>query len=104
MALGLTQPLTEMSTRNIPEGQKTALPPSINRLSKRCGGLELSHPYGPSQPVTGILFFFYRNVEEFDGLEMFLGWGRRKMDTEFGRGNPQLENREGCGRKTYDTN
>jgi hypothetical protein len=40
MALGSTQPLTEMSTRNLPGGKKrprvglTTLPPSVSRMSK----------------------------------------------------------------------
>jgi hypothetical protein len=45
MALGSTQPLTEMSTRNLPEGKgegvkggrrvrPKALPPSVSRLSR----------------------------------------------------------------------
>jgi hypothetical protein len=34
----------------------TNLPPSMSRLSRRCRSLDLSHPYGPSRPVTGTAF------------------------------------------------
>jgi hypothetical protein len=44
MALGSTQPLTEMSTRNLPGGKGlTTLPPSVSRLSKENVGASTSH-------------------------------------------------------------
>jgi hypothetical protein len=73
MALGSTQPLTEISTRKDSWGGGKALPPSVSRLSRRCGSLDLSHPYGPSRPLTGIalLFFFYfiKNIRKHCGGE-----------------------------------
>jgi hypothetical protein len=55
MALGLTQPLTEMSTRNISWGVKTDNLTTYVPTVLKFGSLNLLEPYGP---VMGLLYLY----------------------------------------------
>jgi hypothetical protein len=62
MVLGSTQPLTEMSTRNLPVGKggrrvRLTLPPSVSRLSRENVGASTSHnPMGLHYLLQGWLY------------------------------------------------
>jgi hypothetical protein len=64
MALGSTEPLTEMSTRNLPGGKGqpagqlvrlTVSPPPVSRLSRKCGASTSLNPMGLHGQLQGLL-------------------------------------------------
>jgi hypothetical protein len=74
MALGSTQLLIEMNTRNLfgvkwrPARKMTTSLPSMSRFFRKCERVDVSQPYGPPRPITGIVLplsitFTRRNLE-----------------------------------------
>jgi hypothetical protein len=73
MALGSTQPLTEMSIRNLPGGEgrparkADELTAICEPFSRQYGSLNLSQTYRPSRPLTGTALP-YLQCKEFLGF------------------------------------